>query len=145
MEELGRQEDLVRVLEQLLKADPASVKMRLKLADVHARAKHYDEALKLLAEIPRTEKVAADRLYEISAGRFNDGDTDGAITTAKLGLEFNRDEYRLLRVLGRSYAAKGDAAQAIENLDRAVSHAPAGDPESKNDHDLVESLKKPHP
>ena len=142
LEELGQLEPLTAVLEKLMAADPANATIRHRLAEIHARAGQGDKSLEILKEGPRPDAKSAEILYNLAAQRFNDGDVEGSISAASMGLEFNPDLYLLHRVLGRAYASKGETQRAVAALEKAIPLAPTADAERAADEELLKALRR---
>ena len=143
LEATGRTPELKSTLEKLLKIDPASVPVRLGLANLAFKDNRSDDAITLLDQAPKTDKAFAVTYYNIAASRFNNGEVPAAIATAKKGIALDPDLAPLHRLLGLAYIRSGENALAIEALEKVLKLVPSG-PEAEEDRKMLEALKKAH-
>ena len=92
MDQQGRRDDAVLLLQRALAANPADLQARQLLVRLNVEAGHLDEALALLTEGLRQHPERSDFTLALARFRVESGDNQGALQLLEGGVASARDE-----------------------------------------------------
>lgn len=105
--------------------------------EIRARARTYIQICDREDASHKKQIIANDQLYTLGVMEHNRGNYEGAISHFVQSLEKNADADHILYSLAASYAMKGDMAEALRNLQRAVLLNDENRIFAKNDSDFA--------
>ena len=141
----GDSESALNIYKKIAELDPNSVNVHIKLADLYSLTQNTTEALQEYDRVGRmllkrgmsVEAVQVFRkALKIDAGNVDlaeslvtalleEKDHDNAIQILHTALESNRENPRLIVLVGRTHLAKGDLKGAREALEQGLSSNPS--------------------
>ena len=142
LEGAGNSAKALEVMEQISKADPANVAVRLRMAALLRKGGQADRALKLLNTLPGgSDPRAVDSLYNVALDFYNKEDYESSLAALKRAEEIKSDHALVQRLLGRVYYIAGDHGNAVRHLRRFLELDPKH-AEADEDRELVRYLER---
>src|SRR5262245_15648581 len=83
-----------------------------------------DEAARGYQQVIAQTPGNADAYYYLAMVFYQQGHFDTSIAHAEKSLELNKNNARVLRLLGQAQSTIGQHTKALDALDRAIDHAP---------------------
>ncbi len=117
-------------LKSLIESHPAE-------PEILARARTYLQICNREESSHKKPAVGNDQLYTLGVMEHNHGNYEGAISYFRQSLEKNSNAEHVYYSLAASYALKGDIAEALLNLQRAVALNEENRVFAKNDEDFT--------
>jgi cytochrome c-type biogenesis protein CcmH/NrfG len=142
LERLGRTDELIPAVEALLAASPGELRAYLRLAELYASAGDRDKAMEVLDSIPDPDHSTAVAMYNIAVDMYNEGQIEGMILVLQKALTIEPDSPDCHRLMARGYVSLGENDKAIAELQKFLELAPADDPSTQVERDLLEALQK---
>ncbi|WP_419190185.1 tetratricopeptide repeat protein [Saltatorellus ferox] len=124
---LGRPEQALEYLEEAIRANPASVQVRMALASAIVAAGQNPERALLLLEEARSLPRGADLVeleVQILDTRLSAGDTEGALRAARAALSKHPRDGALRFVVARAEAMSGNARGALDRFEALLADEP---------------------
>ncbi len=140
LQRLGRAEDEVNALREMLAQDPRNAMARLRLGDLLTELDRPEEAIAALEASPQPDGEIAIRIYNAAVVLWNAGKLDETIAAMDKAIAIAPHLPYLYQLKGRALISKGELKEGIENLRIFVERAP-DDPTAETDRQLIEALE----
>lgn len=142
VEGAGNTAKALELMEQISKADPSNVAVRLRMAALLRKNGQADRAMQVLNTLPGSgDPRAVDSLYNIALDFYNKEDYESSLAALKRAEEIKADHALVQRLLGRVYYIAGDHANAVKHLRRFLELDP-NHAEANEDRELVKYLER---
>jgi len=106
-------------------------------SEILARARTYLQICDREEAAHKKPVIANDQLYNLGVMEHNRGDYEKAVTYFRQSLEKNRNSDHIYYSLAASFAMKGEIAEALRNLQKAVELNEENRVYAKNDSDFT--------
>lgn len=141
LDRAGDHDALLPVLEKLIATDPTDLSSRLRAASLYSGRGDHDQAMRLLSDIPDTEKKTAITLFNIAVRLEDEGSSDTALLAARRAEEIDPELPHPKRLIAQVLLARGEHEEAAEAI-RGYLAVAGEEPEAETFRRILEQISE---
>lgn len=136
----GKTEDAMREIDKLIAVAPDKPQPYLRLGDMYLEQKKPQQAIETYAKTPGGGDDAATGIYNAAVQLWNQKDLDATLAALDRAIQMSPNLAFLYRLKANCFVGKNKKPEAIQAIKDAIRVAKPGDPETKDDQELLKAL-----